>query len=123
MPGKVHWNELMTRDAEGSKKFFGTVVGWTYDGMPNPNGGTYWIANAGGVPVAGLMPIDDPHFNEVKEGWINYIEVDDVDAQVKQVTAAGGKGMRPAFDVPNVGRIAIVLDTRGVPFGLMTPAY
>jgi predicted enzyme related to lactoylglutathione lyase len=120
--GKFHWNELMSRDAEASKKFFAATLGWTYDSMPNPDGGTYWIAKAGGEPVGGIMPIDGPQFASVPESWLSYIAVDDVDARAKKVKAEGGKVMREPFDIPGVGRIAITMDSRGAAVGLMTPA-
>ena len=31
--GSFHWNELMTRDIEKAKKFYGDVIGWTFNGM------------------------------------------------------------------------------------------
>ena len=46
----------------------------------------------------------------------------DVAARVKTATAAGGKVMREPFDIPGVGRIAILMDSRGTAIGLMTPA-
>ena len=41
---------------EIAKKFYGETIGWTFDGMPMPDG-TYWVANMGGQPVVGLFPI------------------------------------------------------------------
>ena len=52
-----------------------------------------------------------------------YIAVDDVDARVKKATKAGAKVMKPAFDVPGVGRIVILLEPGGAGIGWMTPAY
>ncbi len=39
--GKFVWNELMTHDLAKAKKFYGEVMGWTFDAMPGPNGGSY----------------------------------------------------------------------------------
>ena len=50
--GHFHWNELMTRDVEKAKKFYADTMGWTFDAMPMPDGGTYSLAMAGGQPVA-----------------------------------------------------------------------
>ena len=118
--GKFYWNELMTRDVERDKKFYGDALGWTFDGMPMPQG-TYWVANIGGQPVGGLFPINDPQFKGVPEGWMSYIAVDDVDARVKKALAAGATLMRPIFDVPGVGRIAILKEPGGAGIGWMTP--
>ncbi len=29
--GNFYWNELMTRDAEKAKKFYGDTIGWKFD--------------------------------------------------------------------------------------------
>lgn len=39
-----------------------------------------------------------------------------------QATAAGAKLMRPIFDVPGVGRTAILKDPTGAGMGWITPA-
>jgi predicted enzyme related to lactoylglutathione lyase len=52
---------------------------------------------------------------------MSYLAVDDVDARVAKATAAGAKLMRPIFDVPNVGRIAILTEPGGAGVGWMTP--
>ena len=54
--GQFYWNELMTRNVEGAKKFYGETLGWKFDAMPTP-GSTYWIAKLGGESVGGLFDI------------------------------------------------------------------
>jgi uncharacterized protein len=36
--GHFHWNELMTRNPEQAKSFYGATVGWTFEAMPMPDG-------------------------------------------------------------------------------------
>jgi len=84
--GHFHWNELVTRDVEKAKKFYGSTVGWTFDGMPMPDG-TYWVAKMGDQPVGGLFPIAGPQWDGVPEHWMSYLAVDDVDARVKKAAA------------------------------------
>ena len=120
--GTFYWNELMTRDAEKAKAFYAATLGWTFDAMPMPQGGTYWMAKAGDAPVGGIFTMDNGQFESVPEHWFAYIAVDDVDARASKVEAAGGKIRRPAFDVPGVGRIVILEDTNGAAMGWMTPA-
>ena len=119
--GHFHWNELLTRDVEGAKKFYGQTIGWTFDSMPMPDGATYWTAIMGDEMVAGIFPTDRPEFKGVPEAWMSYLAVDDVDARVKKAVAAGAKLMRPVFDVPHVGRIAILTEPGGAGVGWMTP--
>jgi predicted enzyme related to lactoylglutathione lyase len=119
--GNFYWNELMTRDAERAKKFYAAAVGWTFDAMPMPNG-TYWVAKVGDKPVGGIFPMSGSDFEGAPEQWMAYLAVDDVDARLKKATAAGAKVKRQPFDVPKVGRIAIVQEPGGAVIGWMTPA-
>jgi uncharacterized protein len=121
--GTFYWNELMTRDVEGAKKFYADTLGWSYDAMPMPGGGgTYWLATMDGEPVGGILDIGAPEFGQVPDSWMSYIAVDDVDARVAKAVKAGAKLMKPVFDVPGVGRIAILLQPDGAGVGWMTPA-
>src|ERR1700751_3806612 len=120
--GTFYWNELMTRDVEGAKKFYADTLGWSFDAMPMPGGGTYWLPKKGDEPIGGIFDFHRAHFKGVTEGWMPYIAVDDVDARVKKAVAAGAKIMKPAFDVPNVGRIVILQEPGGAGIGWMTPA-
>ena len=120
--GKFYWNERVTRDVERTKKFYADTMGWSFDAMPMPGGGTYWVAKMGDEPVGGMFDISGHDFDGVPEGWMSYIAVDDVDARVKKAVAAGAKVMKPAFDVPGVGRIVILTEPDGAGIGWMTPA-
>jgi uncharacterized protein len=116
--GHFNWNELMTRDVEKAKKFYADTLGWSYEGMPMPEG-TYWVASTGGEPVAGIV---DAGSDGPSEAWIGYIAVDDVDARAKKAVQAGAKILQPAFDIPGVGRIVILAEPGGATIGWMTPA-
>jgi predicted enzyme related to lactoylglutathione lyase len=118
--GSFHWNELMARDVEKAKKFYGNVIGWTFDSMPGP-AGPYWVAKMGEQPVGGLFPLTSPDFDGVPESWMSYLAVDDVDARVKKAEKAGARLMRPIFDIPGVGRIAILTEPGGAGIGWITP--
>ena len=119
--GTFYWNELMTRDAERAKKFYADTIGWSFESMKAADGGTYWVAVHGGKPIAGIFTLSSPKFDGVPEGWMSYLAVDDVDKRTAKATAAGAKLMRPIFDVPNVGRIAILTEPGGAGVGWMTP--
>jgi uncharacterized protein len=119
--GNFYWNELMTHDPERAKRFYADTIGWTYEAMPMPDG-TYWVAKMGDTPVGGIFPMSGPDFDGMPEQWMSYLAVDDVDARLKKATAAGAKIMKPPFDVPGVGRIAIVQEPGGACVGWMTPA-
>jgi uncharacterized protein len=94
--GQFHWNELMTHDVERAKRFYSDTIGWSFDSMPMSDGRTYWCAMLAGTPVAGIFPL-------------------------ASAVKAGAKLMRPIFDVPDVGRIAILTEPGGAGVGWMTP--
>ena len=120
--GTFYWNELMTRNVERAKKFYAETIGWSFDAMPMPDGNTYWLAKIDGEPVAGIFDISGPEYGQVPESWMAYLAVDDVDARVQKAVKAGAKLMKPVFDVPGVGRIAILMEPGGAGIGWMTPA-
>ncbi len=119
--GTFYWNELMTRDVTRAKTFYADTMGWSFEAMPMPGGGTYWVAKMNDQPVAGVLDISGPEFGPVPESWMSYIAVDDVDSRVKKALAAGAKLMKPIFEVPGVGRIAILMEPGGAGIGWMTP--
>lgn len=110
--GKFVWYELMTTDVAASAAFYGAVVGWQTQAM-----GHYTILLADHAQVGGMMA-----FPGAPNRWIGYIGVDDVDASVLRVTAAGGSVHRAADEVVDVGRFAVVADPQGADFVLFTPS-
>ncbi|MEM9632424.1 MAG: VOC family protein [Pseudomonadota bacterium] len=119
--GVFYWNELMTRDTEKAREFYGKTLGWTFTEMPMEEG-VYLLAKLGDKPVAGLFPMIGPRFDGLPEHWFSYIAVDDVDERLDLAKAHGGEIVRPPFDVPGVGRIAVLKDVNGAAQGWMTPA-
>jgi predicted enzyme related to lactoylglutathione lyase len=119
--GSFCWNELMTRDAEAAKKFYGETLGWTFEPMEQEGGPTYWLAKVGEETVAGICTIE-ANDQETSEGWFPYVAVTDLSGALARASMEGGEVLREPFDVPGVGRIAIVNDNAGNTLGWMTPS-
>jgi predicted enzyme related to lactoylglutathione lyase len=119
--GQFHWNELRTRDAERAKRFYASTIGWSFEASSTPDGYTYWVALQDGKPVAGLFPLTSPMFDGVPESWMSFLAVDDVDARVAKAVKAGAELVMPVFDVPEVGRIAMLREPSGAGIGWITP--
>ena len=119
--GTPIWYELMSKDPLAARRFYAGILGWQIDETP-PTGSTmdYRMINAGDGMVGGVFKLTD---DMCKQGaapcWMMYIGVDDVDACVCANTAAGGSVLMPAFDIANVGRIAMLSDPPGAPFYVM----
>jgi predicted enzyme related to lactoylglutathione lyase len=113
--GKFVWFEHVTRDVAASQRFYGEVLGWKVQPFDMGGGESYPMIAAGGVPVGGWTADGA----DATARWDAYLSVIDVDATLAAVTKAGGQVLKPAFDVPNVSRMAQVADPTGAPFWVM----
>ena len=111
------WHDLMTPDVAAAKFFYGAVVGWTFsEQFPD-----YSVLNVGKAGVGGIMKTP-PEMKAMPPVWTGYIYVPDVDAACEQATKLGGKIYRKAWDVPDVGRMAVICDPSGAGLMVMRPS-
>lgn len=125
--GDFIWYELLTSDADAAADFYGKVVGWTSSNSGQPDVDYRFFSSGDGSDMAdgvgGFMAITpDMAAGGAVPCWLGYIGVDDVDASVAAMTSAGGTVQMPAFDMPGVGRMAMVSDPQGAPFYVMKGA-
>jgi predicted enzyme related to lactoylglutathione lyase len=118
VPGSVIWNENMSRDAEGNKKFYGEVFGYGFGDMSG-DGHSYFTLDLGGRSVAGVGQMDKEFPPEIPANWTTYFAVEDTDATVAKAVSLGGKVVKEAFDSPQ-GRIAFLADDQGASFAILT---
>lgn len=120
--GAVWWTELGTRDVDKALAYYGEICGWAFESMPM-EGATYHVGKHGERPIIGIMDLADMQGAEgVPPHWLSYFAVDDLDGAVAKTREMGGDIRREPFDVPGVGKIAIVADPTGAVMGLITPA-
>lgn len=118
--GQIVWHDLFTSDRKRSMDFYQHIANWTFqieratDFAWGGGEKDFVLALIAGEAGAGFAETPPDHEN----GWIAYVEVADVDASVERVEALGGKTVREPFEVPGVGRNALVRDPHGVLFGL-----
>lgn len=115
------WNELNSHDPEAAKAFYAATLGWRFEPMPIEGEPDYCVIRLGDQRVGGVFELAGPEFADIPDHWFSYIAVDDVDARLVEVARAGGRTLRPPFDVPGVGRIAIVQDPQGAVSGWISP--
>jgi uncharacterized protein len=117
------WNELATRDADAAAAFYEAVFGMQATAWEGDADGPadYRVWNVDGKTVGGLMPMNEQFPEEVPPHWMTYFMVDDTDATVAKATAAGGGNPVAPFDLPGVGRIAILTDPFEAHFSVMVP--
>jgi predicted enzyme related to lactoylglutathione lyase len=125
--GDFIWYELLTDDADAAGDFYGKVVGWSSQSSDIPDMDYRFFSSGDGSDnkdgVGGYMAIT-PEMAEhgALPAWVGYIGVDDVDAAVAKLSAAGGAVLMPAMDLEGVGRMAMVADPQGAPFYVMKGA-
>jgi uncharacterized protein len=111
------WYELVTSDTAAAEAFYGKVVGWDVQAFDG-SGQAYKILSMKGKGVGGVMPLPE---GMSQPFWMGYVGTSDIDAAVVKLKGAGGSVHR-AFDIPNVGRIALVADPQGVGFAMIQGA-
>jgi uncharacterized protein len=116
--GRFIWHELVTTDPDAASEFYSKVLPWkTQDsGMPSY---TLWVA--GKTQVGGLTGLPDGAEAGSPPHWIVYIATPDVDATVAEAERLGGKVVKSASDIPNMGRFAVLADPQGATFAVYTP--
>lgn len=120
--GSFIWYELITPDPEAAKVFYDAVVGWEVE-PPTEDGHDYrHIRTAGGDHVGGVIGLtDEMRQHGVRPIWLGYVAVEDVDESVAAMERDGAQVWKAAWDIPDVGRIALVADPQGAPFYVMEP--
>lgn len=135
-PGSVNFNDLLVRDLDGAKAFYGQVFGWTT--LPMADGFGMWtlpgygdhleqddpelrkrMVEVGAPPgfedvVATIAPIpaDQP---DTPAHWGVTFAVDDADATAAKAIELGGTVIVPPFDAPWV-RMTVLADPQGAMF-------
>jgi predicted enzyme related to lactoylglutathione lyase len=126
----VHF-EIHADDPDRAQKFYEEVFGWRFTVLgpdmgnyrlimtgKNPDQGPAVEGINGGMmqrnaekPAAGLSPM----------AYVCIVGVDDIDASIENVRAAGGTEHMAKMEVPGVGQLAYFADTEGNVFGMLEP--
>ena len=111
------WNELATTDTTKAGAFYSGLFGW---GLDKQTFGPmeYTIFQNGERGAGGMFELT-PEMAGVPPHWLAYFSVDDCDAKVKKATELGAKTIKPADDIPGVGRFAILQDPQGAVFAVI----
>jgi predicted enzyme related to lactoylglutathione lyase len=121
-PGTFSWVELATVDGAGAKQFYGSLFGWDFDDIPVGEGMVYSMAILDGERVAALYEMGpDMRERDVPPNWLSYVTVEDADAAAARAAELGGNIHAQAFDVTDVGRMALIQDPAGAIFAVWQP--
>ncbi len=114
--GTFCWFNLTTTDREGAQKFYGEVLGWTFEDLSNEGPLYYTMCHVDGKAVAGMLPTHGS-----PPSWSSYVCVEDVHAMTEKIRMAGGSILTEPTTVMESGSIAHVKDPTGAVLGLWQP--
>lgn len=117
--GTPSWVDLGTPDIDATVSFYEQLFGWEIPVSPiAEQTGGYRTATSNGRSVGGVMPL-------MQEGqppvWSTYVSVDDAEATIEKVKAAGGTVFAEPMDVMDLGRMAVFADPTGAVIGVWQP--
>jgi len=113
-PGTFSWVDLATTDVDGARAFYASVFGWVGD---EAAGGS--MLRLDGSLVSAIFPLsDESRAAGAPASWTSYVTVDDVDATATRAVELGGRVARDAFDLADVGRVALIEDPQGARLAL-----
>jgi predicted enzyme related to lactoylglutathione lyase len=112
--GAPCWADLWTSDVEGSRTFYGELLGWESED-PQPEFGGYFIFTRNGVQIAGGM--GDMGDMAASNSWKIYLDTDDISKTLEAATAAGAQVISPAMAVGDLGSQAVLIDPTGAHLG------
>ena len=120
MPKVIHF-ELPFDDAERANNFYASVFGWKADQFGDQG---YYLQQTGGddepYGIGGALTARADTLNG--GGTLIIIGVDDLDAYVEKVSAAGCEIITPRTEIPGIGWFANFRDTEGNVVGMFMGA-
>ena len=106
------WIDTEQPDVEAAVEFYSGLFGWTFEDVMPPGGpGRYLIAKLDGHDVGGMASTQTG-----AAAWSTYIAVDDADAAVQRLVAAGATMRSAPADAGEGGRSAALSDPEGAEF-------
>ena len=121
-PGAFSWTDLATTDRDGAKQFYSQLFGWEAVDNPVGDGMVYSMMQIGGEDVAAISTQPDQQREAgVPPLWNSYVTVDSADAAADSAQKLGATVHAPAFDVMDVGRMAVIQDPQGAFFMVWEP--
>ena len=109
------WDELYTDDPAAAADFYGAMFGWS----TAPFNKGYTVFKRGDAMVGGLLARPDAI---AEPGWLPYLTTADADRTFARAGERGARSILEPTDIPNVGRVAVLVDPAGAAFGLWATA-
>lgn len=120
-PGTFSWVDLATTDPVDAKSFYAGLFGWEVED-DDSGGAVYTMCRVEGDAVCGLFEMpEDMRAAGLPSSWTSYVTVADADVAPADAKGLGGGVLRDAFDVMDIGRMAVLADPQGAAFAVWQP--
>lgn len=116
-PGVFCWSELNARDVATAGRFYATLFGLDVQVKEVPTS-AYHLLHRGERMLAGLLQMTE-EWGDMPAHWMSYVQVADCDDAAERAKKLGGKVCHGPFDIPTVGRMAVLMDPQGAPLSIM----
>ncbi|HEU0299145.1 MAG TPA: VOC family protein [Longimicrobium sp.] len=120
-PGTFSWIDLAAHDLDAAERYYTQMFGWTADRMPFGPGenDVYVMLRKDGRDAAAVYTMDPAQKSQgMPSAWLSYVTVESADAAAAKARELGGTIVADAFDVLDVGRMALIGDPAGALFAV-----
>lgn len=115
-PGKFVWFDLFSTEMAECETFYASLFGWDFQLAENSKGRVKTISLQG-TPIGNLIGRESTKYDSQ---WLSYMSTENVDATMEAATQNGGSIFRESGNLPDRGRVGVVLDPQGAAFAVLT---
>lgn len=119
LTGKFVWYDLFTHDLPAAGRFYHELFGWSFENTDSGVDNVKTIIK-NRIPIGNAVHIDPLEDKVTASRWLSYMSVQDVDAATVIVEQNKGSMYMQPKDLPHRGRVAVVFDSEGAIFGIVT---
>jgi predicted enzyme related to lactoylglutathione lyase len=117
-PGEWIWSSLMTSDPDTDAAFYQTLFDYDVFELAASGGAQHLLLASKNYAraSANTLPANTPNAHPY---WLNYVRVEDTVAMTAKVVSLGGRVLVEPWVDRHGGKVAVVADRLGAPFGLL----
>lgn len=117
-PGEWIWSSLITTDPAAGAAFYQALFNYEVYELPAEDGAEHVMFASDNFARASANPLPANRPN-IHPYWLNFVHVDDAAKMTAKAVALGGRVLvEPRLD-RHGGKLAVVADPQGAPFGLL----
>jgi predicted enzyme related to lactoylglutathione lyase len=117
-PGEWIWSVVLTRNPDTDARFYKKLFGYDVFDLPSEDGLRHVVLSNDDYARAGVnsLPADS---HRRRPHWLDFVRVSDASEMATKAVALGGRVLvEPRVD-RHGGRLAVIADPAGAPFGVM----